>query len=290
MISLMKGQIPIVFTVAIAAICSALPAHAQNGSLTTTYTGGNGQDGEMFDVIATRPLTITGIQLAMGSEPLTDGVEIFSKSGTHLGNETAAAEWAIVAAGVVSSPVTETPSSILPINPVTLPTGGQAAFYIRRSDPSETVSYSNGDGVGTLEAIDANLLIFEGSGINGLFGSGAVFPNRIANVTVHYTLSDLSAPTVRIIGQKRVRTSERNFRVFGLASDDVGITQVSGRFRRLKQNGTKKTITRVLSLDSGGFFKINVPTFVGRNPVRFRAFDTAGNRSSTAKAVLIRKE
>ncbi len=281
-----------VMVAALALVAAPNLALAQNGSLSTTFDGLNLADGFMFDVIATRPLQITGVQFAFASLPLTDTFEVYSKSGTHVGSETVPADWTLVGAGSITTSALNVPTPILLLsNPITIPGGTGAAIYVRRVDASESIRYSNGAGTGTVQAADPNLFILEGKGIDGLFGVDTVFPNRIPNVTVHYTLTDLAAPTVSVIGANRIRTTETRQRIDGIASDDVAIATVRVRFKRQRNNGTTRNVTRFLPFDAAtGLFRINVRTFVGRNPVRFNVTDTAGKSSAVARAVIIRKE
>ncbi len=243
----------------------------------------------MFDVIATTPLSITGVQVAFGTATLADSVEVWAKPGTYVGSEGVAADWTLVGSGATSASAQDVPTPVIFLStPITLATGGQIGLYIRFSGAGR-VSYTDGDQSGTLEAVDQNLLIFEGVGVAGSFG--ATTGNRIPNVTVHYTLTDLAAPTVSVIGANRIRTTEKRQRIDGIASDDVGIASVKVRFKRQRNNGTTRNVTRFLPFDPAtGLFRINVRTFVGRNPVRFTVTDTAGKASPVAKAVIIRKE
>ncbi len=285
---------PLLLVIATAGLtAAAIPsAHAQTRSLTTTFAGGNSQDGFMFDVIATRPLQITGVQFAFASLPLTDTFEVYGKAGTHVGSETTAADWTLTGGGVVTTAALNVPTPILFLSsPIAVPGGAGAAIYVRRVDATENIRYTNGDGTGTVESSDPSLFLLEGKGINGLFGVGSVIDDRIPNVTVHYTLTDLAAPTVSVIGANRIRTTESRVRIDGLASDDVGVATVRVRFKRQRNNGTTRNITRFLPFDPAtGLFRINVRTFVGRNPVRFNVTDTAGKGSATSRAVIIRKE
>ncbi len=277
---------------ALALIAAPNLAHAQNGSLTTTFGGVNSADGFMFDVIAARPLQITGVQFAFASLPLTDTFEVYGKSGTHVGSELVAANWTLAGAGSITTSALNVPTPILLLSsPITIPGGTGAAIYVRRVDVSEAIRYSNGVGTGTVQAADPNLFILEGKGINGLFGSTDVYGNRIPNVTIHYTLADVTAPSVSVIGANRIRTTEQRVRIDGIASDDVGVASVKVRFKRQRNNGTTRNVTRFLPFDPAtGLFRINVRTFVGRNPVRFNVTDTAGKGSGVARAVIIRKE
>ncbi|MGC1480441.1 MAG: hypothetical protein WA771_08050 [Chthoniobacterales bacterium] len=269
-------------------------AQAQSGSLTTQFgpDTSSGDEGMMFDILALRPLTVTGVQFAFENLPLTDSVEIFTKPGSYVGSEAAPGNWTLNGAGLVTVSALEAPSPILFLSsPVALPAGGQIGMNVLRDSGSgPNVATEPGTQSGTVAAFDANLIIFEGIDANGNFvGPGT--QNRIPHVTVHYTLTDLAAPTVSVIGANRIRATEPRVRIDGIASDDVGINSVRVRFKRQRNNGTTRKVTRFLPFDpTTGLFRIKVRTFVGRNPVRFNVTDTAGKASATAKAVIIRKD
>ncbi len=74
------------------------------GLITTTFAGGNGHAGNMFDVtVFTNPLTVTGLDLNLNSG--TFDVEVYTKSGTYVGSETATGDWTLRSTnnGIVSS-------------------------------------------------------------------------------------------------------------------------------------------------------------------------------------------
>ncbi len=71
-------------------------------TLTTTFAGGNGRVGFMFDVAADQALTIDAFQFATFLESPAGSVEIYTKSGTHEGSEGTPAEWTLL--GTVPTP------------------------------------------------------------------------------------------------------------------------------------------------------------------------------------------
>ncbi len=94
-------------------------------------------------------------------------------------------------------------AALTPKAPVALPTpisllaGERRAFYLRETD-GRNLAYTDGDGVGTLEAADGNLRIFEGTGIGGTFG--APLADRIPNIAIHYTPADPFLLTTGFLG------------------------------------------------------------------------------------------
>ena len=77
------------FALIASALTLASPASAQS-SLTTTFAGGNGQSGNMFDVVTFgKPITIN--RLGMNLNPGNATVEVYRRPGTWQANPNSAA-------------------------------------------------------------------------------------------------------------------------------------------------------------------------------------------------------
>lgn len=154
-------------------------------SLTTPLMAGNGNNGIMFDVDATSNVTIECIDLLCNSG--THDIEVWTKSGTHVGSETTSADWTQIgtASNVVSNGTT--PVSIpLSINTPIAAMFTQA-FYITISS-GDNLDYTNGTAVGNVLASDAAISILEGTGLNYPFGNGvSVNTARNFNGILHYS-------------------------------------------------------------------------------------------------------
>ena len=165
-------------------------ANSGNGNanpLQTTFAGGNGFDGNMFDIVAINQVTITGFEgnLTAG----TDWAEIWYRPGSYVGFNNSNAGWTFVDSVQVTSTGNGVPTNI-PINVnVTIPAGQTFGFYVHFYG---SVDYTNGTAVGNIAAQDANIQILEGHG-------GAYFAlnnqPRIFNGIVHYTAGCSSART-----------------------------------------------------------------------------------------------
>ena len=254
-------------------------------SLTTNFLADRtGDEGYQFDIEASKALVITGIQIAFEQVPVGDFVELFTKSGTHVGSETNEADWDANGVAFLTVSALNTPSPIIPFTkPLVLVAGDRAAIYVvRNRGAGENVCVSETGGA-TTAAADGNLTIFSGIEIGDFFGiaNGPAVPNII----LHYELD--AAPRVSVFGSKRIVTSERRHRVTGIVLDDVSVERVRVRFKRLRGNGSQRTVTRFLSPGPDGVFSKSIKTFEGRNVVRINAFDTAGNGSQTAKVVIV---
>lgn len=241
----------------------------------------------MFDVIAVKPIEITGVQVAFEENPLTSTIDVFSKLGTHVGFEANAAAWTLAVSGPVTVSALATPSPVLNFTtPIPVAAGERRAFYINRdAGAGPNLNTSNGVGGGVVTALDANLLIFEGTEIDGVFGGVAVL-NRIPNMTIHYEFQAGNSPTVDIIGPNRITTSESRVTIFGLALDDGAVDSVKMRFKKARANGSLRSVNRTLTPDENGLFRGGVKTFIGRNPVTFQATDNKGQKSAKKKVVI----
>jgi hypothetical protein len=160
---------------------SVVPTSAE--TLTTTFAGGNANNGIMFDVVADRPLTISAIQFA-SDDAAAGSLEIYVKAGTHVGSEGTASAWnLLVTAPYAAGPVDVAKPAITLPGLVTVQPGQPIAFYLRQT--ANNLSYTNGDGVGTVEADDGTMRILEGTAVSATFGFTTA--SRIPNVTIHYS-------------------------------------------------------------------------------------------------------
>lgn len=149
-------------------------------SLTTTFASDNGFNGNMFDMIAKRDLTITGFDanLAVGQHT----VEVYHRNGTYVGNEASAAGWTLVGSVSVTSAAADQATTIpLNIN-VPMTTNQRVGWYITTQGTS--MRYSGGTNAGDVYVQDSNLQILEGAGCGSNFSS--CFSPRVWNGTVRY--------------------------------------------------------------------------------------------------------
>lgn len=147
-------------------------------SLTTTFAGGNSFDGNMFDIVAINDILITGFDGNL--DPGTGTVEIWHKTGTHVGFETSNAAWTLLGTTSVTSTGNGSATAIpIPLS-VPIAAGQTHAFYVHNSNG---VDYTNGATVGNVLVQDANLQVLEGSG-GGYFA--VTFSPRNFNGNVHY--------------------------------------------------------------------------------------------------------
>ncbi|AFL81539.1 regulatory P domain of subtilisin-like proprotein convertases [Aequorivita sublithincola DSM 14238] len=154
------------------------------GSLTTTFAGGNGLDGAMFDVTAINDLTIDSFDVNLPTGADND-FEIYYKTGTWVGSNTNPGDWTLLATltGITSAGA-GLPTALNLNLGIVVPAGDRAAFYVTTTD-NGTLSYTNGTVTGNLFASDANLEFYEGRGVDYPFTGG--FEPRVFNGNIHYT-------------------------------------------------------------------------------------------------------
>lgn len=248
---------------------------ARADSLTTTFEGGNNNTGIMFDVTAVKNLTIDSIQFSFSSTG-TSNVEIYTKTGTHVGFEANAAAWTLVSSGSVTATEVKTPlTPLLLAVPTEIEAGNKQAFYIRRVT-GDSIAYTNGTGNGNLVASDPNLLIYEGKGVNASFG--ALANNRIPNITMHYTpevATDTEKPTFKIFGKKQFTTVSPKVVIYGYASDDTEIDRVKAKIKN--PDGKKKV--KNAKIYSGGLVKSKFRVTEGVTKAIYKAIDRDGKKS-----------
>ena len=167
-------------------VCDTLP---------TPFTGGNRQDGNMFDVQAVNNITVTGFDGNASTGNGNMGVEIYYKAGTHVGSETNAGAWTLIGTDTVIPNAVGMPTPIpIPVN-VTIPAGQTYAFYITISTTAavDNFEYNNGTAFGSPVSQNADLKILEGVGKAYPFGT--TYPttgppaSRVWNGIIHYCVN-----------------------------------------------------------------------------------------------------
>lgn len=184
---MLRIQSKIVSAIAVVAVLTTASL-AQAGSLTTLFAGGNGQDGNMFDIIAYNDLTITGWDInsnrtAGGTTPIA----VYYRLGGYSGFEDSAADWTLLGSENVTSNGPET-ATALNVGGLNLLSGNTYGIYITATS-GEGLSYTDGDGYseGDIYSSNSDLAITVGVGKGHPFGN--TYTPRIWNGTVHYETS-----------------------------------------------------------------------------------------------------
>lgn len=252
----------------ILALASLATTSAFAETLTTIFAGGNGNAGVMFDIVADQPVSINAFQFATFAASPAGSVEIYTKSGTHVGSEGAPGDWASLGTVAYAAGPGLTPKAPVGLpTPIFLAAGERRAFYIR--DAGGGIAYTNGDGIGTLEASDGKLRIFEGTGVIGTFG--AVSIDRIPNITVHYSSMPFLLTTTfqggnghdgimfDVVAKSSLRLTSMQFAASTAGARTFDLYTRSGTHVGFENNGGTWTFLRTVTFESGG----------SRHPVSF---------------------
>jgi hypothetical protein len=152
--------------------------------LETTFEGGTGQNGVMFEVLPHQNLVVTGFDLHVFDVDAVD-IQIYTKDGTFAGSEKQCEDWHLVAAvTVVGRGMDAVTTVTLPQDSsVPLKTDQLQAFYITVSN-GRGLRYSPGHGTGSPVVSNEHLSIFEGVGVE--YPCGSTFWDRVWNGALHY--------------------------------------------------------------------------------------------------------
>lgn len=153
-------------------------------STATIYAGGNGFDGNMFDVTSTQDIVVTHLS---GNINGTGYMKIYYHAGTFVGTETNPAAWTLIDSVMTTSVVPNAPTPI-PINfSLNIAAGQTMAFYVTGNLSGADVNYTDGTAVGNVVVNDGIITIKEGTGQGYPFQ--APITTRIWNGTMDYCLA-----------------------------------------------------------------------------------------------------
>ena len=169
---------------------AATAAVTAQSPLTTTFAGGNGQSGNMFEVVATSTgagVTIQYFDVNTNSTAPAD-FEVYTLAGSYAGQENNASAWTLVgsAAGVPCNGFGV--ATLLPICvDLYVAPGATQSFYVTHSD-ANIMAYTNGTATGSLYTSNADLEFYEGSGHAYPFLSN--FNPRVWNGNINYAVGN----------------------------------------------------------------------------------------------------
>ena len=162
-------------------------------SLTTTFDGGNGQAGNMFDIMAINDLTVDSFDISFDSG-VTDDVEIYFKTGSWVGFDADPAAWTLLTTvTAVASLGDNVPTPLNQTLGVDVLAGETVAFYVTLTTTT-AINYTNGTTTGALFASDANMEFYEGGG--NAYPFAGTFDPRIFNGNIVYSVG--SGPSLTL--------------------------------------------------------------------------------------------
>ncbi|HPA20868.1 MAG TPA: InlB B-repeat-containing protein [Verrucomicrobiae bacterium] len=154
------------------------------GVLTTTFAGGNGYAGNMFDIIPKANLEITALDVNISPTGAVTTVSVYYRQGSSFGFENSSAGWTLLATQNVSSAGEDMPTHVnLTGNDRVLAVGETYGFYVYINYGSGIeMHYSNGSN--TYENADLTLISNCGKGSPPFVGG--TYSPRTWNGTIYY--------------------------------------------------------------------------------------------------------
>ena len=165
----------------LALMTSALTAQ----SLSTTFAGGNGQSGNMFDIVGVQSVTITGFDIHVGTGTWDVAVYRTASGTSYVGNEANASAWTLLGTATGVAGLGQGVPTPLPLTlSVPIGSGTTQGFYVTVTNGTSII-YTNGTAVGNVYAQDGFIQFLEGAGIGYPFAG--TFQPRIWNGNIYYT-------------------------------------------------------------------------------------------------------
>lgn len=181
----------------LATTLASLPFVASAGVITTTFSSNNGFAGNMFDTtIASNDLTVTGIDVNLGSSGATTEISVWTRLGSYMGFESDASAWTLQSVNSVTSAGTDE-ETFVDVSDFALQANSLYGFYVLvTGNNSVSMNYTNGSNTYT----NADLSLSAGIGRgNGAF-TGGIFNPRTWNGSIHYNEGAASVPEPATFG------------------------------------------------------------------------------------------
>ncbi len=173
------------------ALLLAVACPAQQGSLTTSFAGGNGCSGNLFDVVATVDVTVCSFDVHVDPVPVSFNVYAVTGGGSwnQPGVVSTPAAWTLLATVAVTGAGVGTPTPLNLNLGYQIPAGVTQGFAIELVNTGPVVWYTNGGSYGNPLVNNADIAILEGGGLCNTT-TGQFTPNapRNWNGTIYYEL------------------------------------------------------------------------------------------------------
>ena len=174
----------------IIALAAAATLTAQS-PLTTTFADNNGQDGNMFDVVATNAAGVTIRSFDINCDAGTFDFEVYKLTipGPYANSVNTPGDWTLVgsATGVVGQG-NGVPTQLPICVEEYIPAGATQSFYVTGTQNLFPINYTNGTATGALYASNADLEFYEGAGLQYPFTQN--FNPRIFNGNIYYDIGN----------------------------------------------------------------------------------------------------
>ena len=174
----------------------AAPTVSKIETLQTTMLAGNGQAGNMFDLVNISPafqdLYVHNFDIHV-KNTITYTCFVFTKTGSLISADKDPTKWLQIGeiAGVTGLGMYRpTPLSSYPFDPIAIFPGQTRAFYVTLN--GNGLAYTNGNSLNSVYSSDSNIQFLQGVGKTYLFGS--TYSPRIFNGIIYYASSQDSLP------------------------------------------------------------------------------------------------
>ena len=187
----MKSSITKLALAALIILCGNLGiTHAD--VISTPYDANNGQAGNMFDLNVMAPFGIELSQLELNLDAGSWDIELYTKTGTHVGSETTPGDWTLRQSSTGVTSVAPNLATPWDITDFTL-NSGLNSVYINVIN-GEALNYTDGTAVGNPVASNSSVTIFEGTGNAENFGEQ--FRPRVWNGSIEFQPIQLTISSV----------------------------------------------------------------------------------------------
>ncbi|MEM7735043.1 MAG: hypothetical protein AAF267_04565 [Deinococcota bacterium] len=211
-------KLRLIATLMLMSLCWAISLGSAQG-LATTFAGGNGQAGNMFDVttVGTNDVTITQFYLHV-DDTSSYNVNVYFKAGSYVGFDQNPGAWTLFDTVTVTGQGVGNPSPMLLTNTLTIPAGQTYGIYIDLG--SNDLDYTTGANTYTDGVIQID------TGVGKVTNFGATYSPRTWNGAICYSIGTPSGDCQFIIfGSLASRPlDDGNFTVNATASSGLDVS------------------------------------------------------------------
>jgi hypothetical protein len=178
---------------AFASLVLGVSSFANAGLITTTYAGGNANEGVMFDITTfDNDINVTGIDLNFDDIGATT-IEVYSRLGSYEGFEGSSIGWALMSSTILASTNARGTPTFLDLTDFALSANTTYGIYFYSTNHAVDLEYTNGANTYS----NSDVSIVAGVGINDFF-DGVNRP-RTWNGTVFYDVNEVPEPSTLAI-------------------------------------------------------------------------------------------